>query len=402
MKITCVGGGPAALYLSILVKLDDPGHEVTVLERNQEGATYGWGVTFWPDTLNLLKTHDAESGRRIGEQSVRWRDGMAQVGDRTATHAGDAGYAIGRHQLLRTLSRRAQEIGVRTEFGHEVQTDVPDADLVVAADGMNSRMRSTYAEQFGTHITHGNTRFLWLGTTKVFSTFSFAFVPTDHGWIWCYAYGFSPTESTCVIECSPETWRGLGLDSMEHAACLRLLEQHFASLLDGHPLISRADRMRDGQNWQPFRTLTNRTWSHDHFVLLGDAAHTTHFSIGAGTALALQDAVALARHLRTMPERGLGAALSHYEKERKRALLPVQSAARHSAQWYENLPRYLRLPPEQMFALLGQRHSPLLPYVPPGLYYRLDRLASQADSLRRFKRWLGPRIGKLTQQVSRP
>lgn len=400
MKITCVGGGPAALYLCILIKLDHPAHDITVLERNRKGTTYGWGVTYWSDTLALLESHDAASAGAIRGNSVRWRDGMAQVGDRTVTQTGDAGYAIGRHQLLDILGRRAQELGVRMEFGHDVQEDapLPEADLIVAADGMHSRIRSTYAPHFGTHITSGKNRFLWLGTTKVFSTFSFAFVDTEHGWIWCYAYGFSPTQSTCVIECSDATWRGLGLDTMRHEDGLRILEKHFAALLDGHPLISREDRTRDGQNWQAFRTLTNRTWSHENIVLLGDAAHSTHFSIGAGTALALQDAVALAGQLRTVPEQGLAAALAAYEKQRKHALLPVQSAARHSAQWYESLPRYLRLPPEQMFALLGQRHSPLLPYLPPGLYYRLDRLVSRLSWLRSLKRRLGPRIGRVVQR----
>ncbi|MDI3388477.1 FAD-dependent monooxygenase [Streptomyces sp. B-S-A8] len=402
MKITCVGGGPAALYLCILVKLDNPAHEVTVLERNQKGTTYGWGVTYWSDTLALLEAHDPISARGIRRHSMRWRDGMAQVGGRTTTQAGDAGYAIGRHQLLHILAQRAQELGVRTEFGHDIHegTPLPDAELIVAADGMHSRLRSKDAQHFGTHITSGKNRFLWLGTTKVFTTFSFAFVHTAHGWLWCYAYGFSPTQSTCVIECSPSTWRGLGLDTMGQEDCLRFLEQHFATLLDGHPLISREDRIRDGQNWQAFRTVTNRTWSHNNVVLLGDAAHSTHFSIGAGTALALQDAVVLAEQLRTVPEQGLATALAQYEKQRKHALLPVQSAARHSAQWYESLPRYLRLPPDQMFALLGQRHSPLLPYVPPGLYYRLDRAASRVSVLRSFKRWLGPRIGRTVQRSS--
>jgi 2-polyprenyl-6-methoxyphenol hydroxylase-like FAD-dependent oxidoreductase len=165
----------------------------------------------------------------------------------------------------------------------------------------------------------------------------------------------------------------------------------FADILDGHPLIGRSAGSRSAQ-WVNFRTLTNRTWHRDNLVLLGDAAHTTHYSIGAGTTLALEDAIALADALYAHGE--LPRALAHYERQRKSELLSVQSAAHYSAQWYENLPRYIDLPPEQMFALLGQRHSPLLPHVPPQLYYRIDRAAGRLEALRRFKRWLGPKVAR--------
>lgn len=170
-------------------------------------------------------------------------------------------------------------------------------------------------------------------------------------------------------------------------------------MLDGHGLIGREQRDGTAQ-WLTFRTVTNRAWYRDNLVLLGDAAHTTHYSIGAGTTLALEDAMALAAALRGAPE--LRPALARYERERRSALLSAQSAARYSAEWYENLPRYMRLPPERMFALLGQRHSPLLPHVPPGLYYRLDRAAGRLESARRFKRWLGPRVARTLHARSRP
>lgn len=189
----------------------------------------------------------------------------------------------------------------------------------------------------------------------------------------------------------PETWTGLGLDRADEGDGLALLEKLFADILDGHALIGRSSADGSAQ-WLNFRTLTNRTWSHGNLVLMGDAAHTTHYSIGAGTTLALEDAMALADALRehsALPE-----ALARYEQRRKAELLSVQSAARYSAQWYENLTRYIDLPPQQMFALLGQRHSPLLPYVPPQLYYRLDRAAGRLDALRRIKRWLGPKIAR--------
>ncbi|MGW7282295.1 FAD-dependent monooxygenase [Streptomyces sp. NPDC054844] len=395
VKVACVGGGPAGLYLSILLKRQDPSHDVTVYERDPEGSTYGWGVTYWRGLLDRLHDHDPESARAVDEHSVRWRDGVAHVGELTARHRGDEGFGIGRHRLLEILAARARSLGVRLEFECEITSaDLPAADLVVAADGVGSALRTRHAGHFGTEIRAGRNHYLWLGTTKIFDAFTFAFTETEHGWIWAYGYGFGSEGSTCVVECAPETWTGLGLDRADEGEGLVLLEKLFADVLDGHPLTGRPTAGA-GARWATFRTLTNRTWSRGNLVLLGDAAHTTHYSIGAGTTLALEDAMALSAALR---ERGtLQDALAHYERERRAALLPLQSAARFSAQWYENLPRYIHLPPERMFALLGQRHSPLLPYVPPRLYYRLDRAAGQLEGLRRIKRWLGPRIARTLQ-----
>ncbi|MFJ8632163.1 FAD-dependent monooxygenase [Streptomyces sp. NPDC093568] len=392
MKVVCVGGGPAGLYLSILLKLRDPSHDITVHERDREGSTYGWGVTYWRGLLDKLHEHDPESARAIEASSVRWNEGVAHVGDLTTRQPGDEGHGIGRHRLLEILAERARSLGVRLEFDYGIAArDLPAADLVVAADGVNSALRTRYAHHFGTRIDTGRNRYIWLGTSKVFDAFTFAFVETDHGWIWCYGYGFGPEASTCVVECAPETWTGLGLDGADEAEGLILLEKLFAGVLDGHPLIGRPSGGA-GAQWLNFRTLTNRTWHRGNLVLIGDAAHTTHYSIGAGTTLALEDAMALAGALHEQPV--LSQALFQYEQERRRALLSVQSAARHSARWYEDLPRYIQLPPQQMFALLGQRHSPLLPYVPPQLYYRIDRAATRSETLRRLKRWLGPKVAR--------
>lgn len=387
MKVVCVGGGPAGLYLAILLKRQNPSHDITVHERDPEGSTYGWGVTYWRGLLDKLHQHDPASARAIEDASVRWSDGVAHVRDLTTRHHGDQGHGIGRHRLLDLLADRARTLGVRLEFESEITEPPADADLVVAADGVHSALRTRHAASFGPRITSGRNHYIWLGTTKVFDAFTFAFSETDHGWIWAYGYGYSGEHSTCVVECSPETFTGLGLDRAGEADGLALLEKLFADVLDGHPLIGRP-----GAGWLNFRTLTNRTWHHGNLVLLGDAAHTTHYSIGAGTTLALEDAMCLARALHehtALPE-----ALAAYERRRTADLLSVQSAARYSAQWYENLPRYIHLPPHRMFALLGQRHSPLLPYVPPQLYYGLDRAAGRLEVLRRFKRWLGPRTAR--------
>jgi 2-polyprenyl-6-methoxyphenol hydroxylase-like FAD-dependent oxidoreductase len=392
VKVACVGGGPAGLYLSILLKRQDPSHDITVYERDPEGSTYGWGVTYWRGLLDKLHEHDPETARAVEEHSVRWNDGVAHVRDLTTRHRGDEGHGIGRHRFLELLAARARELGVRLEFEHAITPEnLPDADLIVAGDGVRSALRTAHADHFGTEVREGRNHYAWLGTTKVFDAFTFGFVETDHGWIWCYGYGFGPDRSTCVIECAPETWSGLGLDRADEAEGLTLLEKLFADVLDGHCLIGRSGA-DGGTQWLNFRTLTNRTWSRGNLVLIGDAAHTTHYSIGAGTTLALEDAISLAAALREHTE--LPQALARYERQRKAELLSVQSAARYSAQWYENLPRYIHLPPQQMFALLGQRHSPLLPYVPPQLYYRLDKAAGQLEALRRLKRWLGPKIAR--------
>lgn len=399
MKVACVGGGPAGLYFSILMKRRNPAHDITVHERNPAGATHGWGVTYWTDFLGTLRSGDPESAATIRERSRPWRDGVALIGDRRTVHPGDEGLCIGRQELLDVLAERARALGVRVEFGSEI-TDTaqcPDADLVVAGDGVNSRLRERYAAHFGPETGHGRNKYIWLGTTKVLDSFTFAFVDTPHGWIWCYAYGYSAERSTCIVECSPDTWRGLGLHRAAPDEARALLERLFARLLDGHRLIGRSPGGEEAR-WLNFRTLTNRTWSHGNLVLIGDAAHTTHYSIGAGTTLAMEDAVALADCLhRTAAPGPDPSALARYERERRAALLSTQSAARYSAQWYENLPRYMRLPPPQMFALLGQRHSPLLPHIPPQLYYRVDRAIDQLEALRRVKRWLGPRIARTVQ-----
>ncbi|MFI8964007.1 FAD-dependent monooxygenase [Streptomyces sp. NPDC053493] len=402
MKITIVGGGPGGLYFSILMKRQDPSHEITVYERNPAGSTYGWGVTYWAGLLDKLRAGDPPSAEAIAAASVTWTEGVAIVRDERTVHRGDAGFGIGRRRMLGLLADRARELGVRIAYEHTVTgPDAPElagADLVVAADGVNSVLREAHADRFGAQVTAGRNPYVWLGTTKVFDSFSFAFKETEHGWIWCYAYGFSGERSTCVVECAPGTWKGLGLDRTNEADSLRLLEKLFADLLDGEPLIGReqADGAAPAQ-WLTFRTLTNRTWHHGNVVLLGDAAHTTHYSIGAGTTLALEDALALAAALRDPvrdPDRPLDAALGAYGRRRRSELLPAQSAAHYSAQWYENLPRYMRLEPARMFALLGQRHSPLLPHVPPQLYYHLDRAAGRLEPLRRLKRRLGPYLAR--------
>ncbi|KAB8195463.1 FAD-binding monooxygenase [Nonomuraea phyllanthi] len=395
MKISCVGGGPAGLYFAILMKRIDPSHDITVHERDPAGSTYGWGVTFWDELLHTLYGADPPSGQAIAAGSVRWDSWVAHVQGRATVviEQGEVGFGIGRRELLAILAERARSLGVTIAYESEIdgEEDLAGADLVVACDGVNSALRERHAEHFGTEVALGRNMYVWLGTTKIFEAFTFAFTPTPHGWIWCYGYGFGKDHSTCVIECSPDTWSGLGLHEATEADALALLEKLFAEPLDGHPLVGRP-------RWQTFRTLTNRTWHRGNLVLLGDAAHTTHYSVGAGTALALGDAAFLADALHG--ESGLEAALTRYERQRMATIRPLQKTARLSAQWYENLPRYIGLPPMEMFSLLFQRHSRLLPHVPPRLYYRLGRVADRLEPLYRATEWLGSKVTRRSDEAA--
>jgi 2-polyprenyl-6-methoxyphenol hydroxylase-like FAD-dependent oxidoreductase len=393
MKITCVGGGPAGLYFAILMKERDPDHELTVLERNPAGVTYGWGVVFWDDLLDQLHATSPQTAREISANAYRWNGQLLAVKGKEPVHVDGRGYGIGRHRLLDLLLERERALGVQVRFESEVEdrSQLPDADLVVASDGAGSRLRQLHADRFKTAARTGRNKYIWLGTTRVFDAFTFAFVPTAAGWIWCHAYGFDGGASTFIVECSPETWSGLGFDRLGESDTLAFLGQLFASQLHGHPLKMK---VRGGAApWLNFRTLTNETWHHENLVLMGDAAHTTHFTIGSGTKLALEDAIALAAKLDEGAE--VRPALEAYEAERQLALRPAQTDARFSAQWFENIPRYAGLEPRRFFALLDERRSPLLPHIPPTLYYRLHQATHDVRALRRLRRWAAPRIKAL-------
>jgi 2-polyprenyl-6-methoxyphenol hydroxylase-like FAD-dependent oxidoreductase len=392
VQIACVGGGPAGLYFSILTKLLRPGDEVGVYERLPADAEVGWGVTYWADFLEDLQACDPESARTIQAHSVRWSGGVCHIGSELVTRGGDVGYSIARRDLLDVLSARAKSLGVRVIHGQEIRSpdQLPEADLVVAADGAGSRLRQGQDPAFGTRVTEGSNRYLWLGTDRVFESFTFAFVRLETGeWLWCYAYPYSKELSTFVVECSAAAGRALKLDTLDRDDTLRLLERIFAEPLRGHSLLCRAEDA-DGPLWRTFRTITNAAWHTDTMVLLGDAAHTTHFSIGAGTRLALQDASALANAVTSAPD--LPTALAAYERERRQALRRAQVAAHYSSRWFENFPRYAVLPPQRLFTVLGQRHSPLLPHLSPTLGYHLHHGLDALPALRSLRRRVGHRV----------
>lgn len=387
MRIACVGAGPSGLYLAILLKAHDPDHDVVVHERNPPGLTYGWGVVYWDDLLEQLEAGDPPTASEIRASSYRWNGQLLAIEDADPVHVDGHGYGIGRQRLLDILVGRARGLGVRVEFNSDVKSpdDLRDADLIVACDGVNSPIRQLRQDEFGTEVAVGQNKYIWLGTSQVFDAFTFAFVHTHVGWIWCHAYGFDEGTSTFIAECTPETWAGLGFDRLGESDSVRLLERLFEQQLQGHPLKSKARA-----SWLNFRTVTNAAWSTENIVLMGDAAHTTHFTIGSGTRLALLDAISLAASLKEEPS--VEGALDRYEQDRRSALLRAQSEARFSAQWFENVSRYLDLKPEQVFALLMERRSPLLPHIPPRLYCGLSHATQNNRALRRLRTWVAPAV----------
>ena len=388
MKIVCVGGGPAGLYFSVLMKRRDPRHDITVLERNPSGSTYGWGVTVWDDLLETLRRNDPESGQTISDSVLRWQFQRVEVQGKQPMQTSGLGYSINRQRLLNILTERARDLGVRVEFERPVMSmdELPEADLVVACDGVNSRIRELNSERFATEVGTGRNKYVWLGTDKVFDAFTYAFVPTDFGWMWCYAYGNDGDNSTFIVECPPEVWAGLGFDVMSAEDSLAALEKLFEHQLDGHRLVHKF-RNGGGLPWLNFRSLTNGSWHAGKTVLMGDSAHAISFSIGSGTTLAMEDAVALAGQLQR--HTALHTAFEAYERERKIKLRLLQSEASFSVRWFENISRYINLEPDQFFTLLRERRSPLLPHMAPLLYFRLHQ-AMETAVLRELRRRVGP------------
>lgn len=389
MKIACVGGGPAGLYFALLMKLRDPGHDITIFERNAAGSTHGWGVTFGGDLLAKLYSCDTESAREIDRAVFHPVDQIVDIDGAKVLHPGGTGYSINRQRLLGILADRARGLGVRIESGQEVKSpaELPEMDLIVACDGVHSRTRHETGG-FGTDVRLGSNKYIWLGTTQVFESFLYGFVRTDSGWVWAYGYGVDAESSTFIAECSSQTWAGLGFDALAPDDGIRLLEKLFARELEGHRLAGQARRGANA-GWLNFRAVTNRRWYNGNVVLTGDAAHTTHFTIGSGTTLAVEDAIALAGNLRRPGE--LRPALESYQRQRQAALLRPSSDARYSAQWFENIPRYIGLPPREFAALLHGRRSPLLPHLPPRLYYQLHHATQDVAGLRLLRRHVAPK-----------
>jgi anthraniloyl-CoA monooxygenase len=361
VKVAVIGGGPAGLYLALLMKKADPAHQLVVLERNAADDTFGWGVVFSDQTLGYLRDADPPTARRIEDEFAHWDDIDVHHRGAVITSGGHGFSGIARKTLLRILQDRAAELGVDLRFGQEVADDAElrglafgDPDLVVAADGVNSRVRARYAEHFKPDLDVRRAPFCWLGTTKLFDAFAFLFVENEHGVFQAHAYRYSADHSAFIVECDERSWRGAGFDAMNEAETVAACERMFAPWLDGHPLESNAPHLRSP--WIRFTRVSNEQWYHVDgdaapVVLIGDAAHTAHFSIGSGTKLAMEDAIALARILHR--QKDLPTALREYQEERRTDALRLQNAARNSMEWFENVRRYINLdPPQFAYSLL--------------------------------------------------
>ncbi|HEX6374563.1 MAG TPA: bifunctional salicylyl-CoA 5-hydroxylase/oxidoreductase [Allosphingosinicella sp.] len=349
MRIACLGGGPAGLYFAISMKLRDPAHRVDLFERNRPDDTFGWGVVFSDQTVENLMGNDSVSGAMIRDEFAHWDDIEIHIHGETVRSSGHGFIGIGRKRLLGILQERARGLGVRLHFEQEASADLAayaDYDLVIAADGANSRIRSAYAEHFGVDMQLRKNKFFWFGTHKVFEAFTFAFEKTDAGWVWAHAYRFDDDLSTFIVEMAPETWAALGLDRMDQPEAIALCERIFANYLDGHSLMSNAAHLKGPEAWLQFRRIICERWSYENLILLGDAAHTAHFSIGSGTKLALEDAIKLAEVL-NRPGLSRERALEEYREERNLEVLKLQNSARNSTEWFETLERYLHFEPIQ-------------------------------------------------------
>ncbi|MEK0164093.1 MULTISPECIES: bifunctional salicylyl-CoA 5-hydroxylase/oxidoreductase [unclassified Phaeobacter] len=395
MKIACLGGGPAGLYFAISTKLRQPDAEITVFERNKPDDTFGWGVVLSDDALDNLAANDPVSAERIRDKFAYWDD-IAVVHDGVRTVSGGHGFAgIGRKAMLVILQERARELGIDLRFETEVGSAASyqaDYDLVVACDGLNSRVRTEFAAHFKPNVDVRPCKFIWLGTQQKFDdAFTFIFEKTEHGWMWIHAYQFDADTATVIVECSAQTWENWGFEAMSKDEILRTCEAIFADHLDGHALISNADHLRGSAVWINFPRVLCETWYHQNVVLLGDASATAHFSIGSGTRLAFDSAIALAEFISTEPT--LEQAFVRYQEERRLDVLRLQSAARNSLEWFEDVERYLDMDPVQFnYSLLTRSQR---------ISHENLRLRD-ADWLASAEKWFQTRAGASEDAPVRP
>jgi len=348
MKIICLGGGPAGLYFAIAMTLKDPSHKICVVERNRPDDTFGWGVVLSDEALDNLVKNDPVSAKQIKNHFAYWDDIAVHYRGEKTVSSGHGFCGIGRKQILNILQTRARELGVELRFETEASTAgkyAKEYDLVVACDGLNSAVRSEFEQQFKPDIDVRKCKFVWLGTRQKFDdAFTFIFEETLHGWVWAHAYQFDEDTATFIVECSQETYDNYGFDEMSQQQSVRTCEEIFANHLGGNALMTNAAHIR-GSAWISFPRVNCKNWHHKNIVLMGDAAATGHFSIGSGSRLAFDSAISLAELLHS--EASMEKAFERYQEERRLEVLRLQSAARNSLEWFEDIERYLDLDPVQ-------------------------------------------------------
>ena len=363
MKIVCIGGGPAGLYFALLMKQLDPAHEITVVERNKPYDTFGWGVVFSDATMDNMRAWDGPTAEAIQQAFNHWDDIELHFKGRVIRSGGHGFVGIGRKKLLNILQARCEELGVELVFEAEVDSDLdfPDADLVIASDGINSRVRSRCEHIFQPDIVVRPNRYIWLGTHKLYDAFTFLFERTEHGWFQAHVYKFDEQTTTFIVECPEEVWQAHGLDQADQAQSIAFCEQLFAKNLQGAKLMTNARHLR-GSAWLNFqRVICGHWWMRNeygsHVVLMGDAVHTAHFAIGSGTKLAIEDAIELTRQFKRLgdePAR-IPDVLKAYQETRRVETLRIQNAAWNAMEWFEVCGRRYcdQLPPEQfMYSML--------------------------------------------------
>ncbi len=362
MKIVCIGGGPAGLYFALLMKQLSPHHDITVVERNRPYDTFGWGVVFSDATMDNMRAWDAPTADAIQQAFNHWDDIELHFKGRVIRSGGHGFVGIGRKKLLNILQARCEALGVKLVFETDVESDLefPDADLVIASDGINSRIRARYAEVFAPDIVTRPNRYIWLGTNKLYDAFTFLFEKTEHGWFQAHIYKFDDTTSTFIVECPEHVWKAHGLDHADQDQSIAFCERLFAANLRGEKLMTNARHLR-GSAWLNFQRVKCGQWSHfngrSHVVLMGDAVHTAHFAIGSGTKLALEDAIELTSQFKQHGDTAgqIPEVLQRYQAARAIDVVRLQNAAWNAMEWFEVCgERYCdQLEPEQfMYSML--------------------------------------------------
>jgi anthraniloyl-CoA monooxygenase len=363
MRIVCLGGGPAGLYFALLMKKLNPSHHITVVERNKPYDTFGWGVVFSDATMENMRRWDAETCAEIERSFSHWDDIELRFKGRRIRSGGHGFVGIGRKRLLNILQARCEALGVELHFECEVESDrdFPEADLIIAADGINSRIRSAYADVFKPDVVTRPNRFIWLGTHKLFDAFTFDFQRTEHGWFQAHIYKFDANTTTFIVECPEHVWRAHGLDTADQETSVAFCERLFAETLEGERLMTNARHLR-GSAWLNFQRVACEQWwlrnaNGSHVVLMGDAVHTAHFAIGSGTKLALEDAIELVRQFQLHGDtvEQIPAVLGQFQELRRIEALRLQNAAWNAMEWFEVCgSRYCdQLEPEQfMYSML--------------------------------------------------